>query len=107
MKPTYIDRIKDIAQRKVLSRAFNGKTPKLGYGHLSHIEQTALVQALIDENDEIRELIANHITNDIEDAYCDEIRISEAEEDAIELEHLRADIGQRSRDMNQQISGSL
>jgi|GEM_PF-5062041 len=89
MKPTYIQRIKDIAQRKVLRRAFNGKTPKLGYDELSHIEQKALISALIEENDAIRELIATHITNDIADAYCDEIRISEAVEDAIELQHLR------------------
>ncbi len=93
-------RIQGIAQRKVLSRAFNGKTPNLTYQGLSAEEQKALVLALVNEDEEVREYIASEISGALEDAYCDELRPSEAEDDAIDLRRFaQEDAAQRARDM--------
>jgi hypothetical protein len=99
-------RIKGIAERKVLSRGIQRKTPNLTYQGLSQAERTSLTLALINEDESLHELIAQKITYALEDAYCDLIRVSEAEEDAIDLSILREqDARDRARDMNLAIQG--
>jgi hypothetical protein len=99
-------RINSIAQAKVLSRAINKKNPSLTFAGLSAKQQESLVAALINEDEEIRELIANKITNALEDAYCDELRPSEAIDDAIDLSRFaQEDIESRTRDMQLAMGG--
>lgn len=97
---TFQDRINSIAQRKVLSRALSGKTPNYTYYGLEADEQQALIAALINEDEEVRQLLASKISNAIEDSYCDQIRFSEAEDDAIDLRRFaEEDAASRARDL--------
>jgi hypothetical protein len=103
----FTQRINGIANRKILSRAFNGKTPNLTYNGLSAEEQKALVLALINEDEAVREFIASKITHALEDAYCDELRNSEAKDDAIDLSRFaQEDAAQRARDMKQELKAA-
>lgn len=99
-------RINGIAQAKVLSRALNGKTPNLTYSGLAAEQQKTLILALINEDEEVKELIASKITCALADAYCDELRPSEAIDDAIDLSRFaQEDAAARARDMNQAVQG--
>lgn len=104
---TFTHYINGIAERKILSRGLQSKTPNLTYYGLSTVEQNALTQILLSEDDEVRELIASKISNAIEDAYCDMLRPSEAIDDAIDLARFKQeDEAQRARDMNQALKAA-
>jgi hypothetical protein len=82
---TFKQRINEIAIRKLLSRKFQLKKPVLNYRALNAHDQQALVMALINEDTQVHALVAMKINHALEDAYCKQIKLSEAVEGAIDF----------------------
>lgn len=102
MQTTYSQQIEIIGDLKVISRHARKRTPQLTFASLDRDDQIKLLMLLVDENSEAIESLLEKIDSDIEDAYCAVLRVSEAEDDAIDMRRFkREDEEERARDMNE------
>jgi hypothetical protein len=100
---TFNQRIKGIAESKALAKFIQKVEPKIGYQHLTHEQQTALVLALVNEHKDVRDLVTGTITETLQKAYRAELGEDEAGLEADREETRRMiddDNRQRSRYLN-------